>query len=151
MPEYQKEGMKYVKKLMSVIFAVLFALFLSLPAFAADTASNITFVHQSSPAGKSKVAEIPAVYRVKERIDARSVGLEKTMGSITSLDCDPDGNVYALSGILPERLKLPTQTAKGSISAAPREFTLRPFPSCMSAIPRITVFSTVWIIRSDRK
>ena len=98
MPEYQKEGMKYMKKLMSVVFAVLFALFLSLPAFAADTASNITFVHQSSSAGKSQVAEIPAVYRVKERIDARSVGLEKTMGSITSLDCDPDGNVYALSG-----------------------------------------------------
>ena len=66
MPEYQKEGMKYMKKLMSVVFAVLFALFLSLPAFAADTASNITFVHQSSSAGKSQVAEIPAVYRVKD-------------------------------------------------------------------------------------
>ena len=150
--------MKYVKKLMSVIFAVLFALFLSLPAFAADTASNITFVHQSSSAGKSKVAEIPAVYRVKERIDARSVGLEKTMGSITSLDCDPDGNVYALSGEgriyrfdKDYNFTGTVETAKGSISAAPREFTLRPFPSCMSAIPRITVFSTVWIIRSDRK
>lgn len=86
-----------MKKLMSVIVAVLFALLLSFPVFAVDTASNATFIHQGLSAGKSSTVEIPAVYRVKKTISARSVGLEQTMGSLVSLDCDPEGNVYALS------------------------------------------------------
>lgn len=86
-----------MKKLMSAVLTVLFALFLFFPVSAADTASNKTFVHTGLSAGKSSVTEIPEVYRVKETISARSIGLEETMGTLTSLDIDPDGNVYALS------------------------------------------------------
>ncbi len=96
--------MKKIKKLAVLMLCIVLLLSNSSVAYASQIRTTDSFTHQDTASGTQVSVAMPDVFEVDKVVDARTLGLEESYGTITDIVCDENGNCYILSedGIIVE-------------------------------------------------
>lgn len=96
--------MKKIKSLTALIFSAVLLLNVCISASSEQIRVTDSFTHQDTGSGTQVSVAMPDVFTVKKVVNARSLGLEESYGTITDMDCDEKGNCFILSedGIIVE-------------------------------------------------
>ena len=96
--------MKKLKKLTALIFSAVLLLNICIPASAEQIRVTDSFTHQDTGSGTKLSVAMPDAFAVETIVNARSLGLEESYGTIVDIDCDKNGNCFILSedGIIVE-------------------------------------------------
>ena len=83
-----------MKKIVSFLLIIAFTLLGGTAAAAAGNPPTDSYTKQTS---NGAVVPIKPIYAAGDYITARSLGLKEPPGTVVDIDCDPEGNVYALT------------------------------------------------------
>ena len=85
-----------MKKLIACLLGILLIVGPVLPVLADDAPPTGTFTHWTLPNGNVKAVAMRPVYETETSVTMRSLGLEEDVGIVVDIDCDENGNIYAL-------------------------------------------------------
>lgn len=89
--------MKRKLKTVSAIIAVALTFSTVFSASAAQVRSAESFTHNDVAGGAQVSVSMPDVFEAVAIVDARTLGLEESYGTITDIACDSDGNCFILT------------------------------------------------------
>ena len=90
---HQKRTVSFMKKIISVVCAVLVLLCMfTVPTFA------VSFSHADTPNGKSEAIESREMYEATYLLTSNKLGLDKSLEGLTDICVGLDGYIYVLCG-----------------------------------------------------
>lgn len=89
--------MEIFKKVSIFIISVLLIIVEGIGVSAEQIRSSDSFTHQDIAGGSQITVAMPDVFTVKTVIDARTLGIGRSYGTIVDIHCDEMGNCYILS------------------------------------------------------
>lgn len=89
--------MKKIKKLVVVIFSAVLLLNACTVASAEQIRVTDSFTHQDTGGGNKISVAMPDAFVFRTDVNARSLGLKESYGTVVDIACDENGNCYILS------------------------------------------------------